>query len=506
MFKKLLRIGIIALIALTTIIPVGIASADTMYENYYNTDDWGGLFYTGSLFYYGQTFTPSISHNITSVDVRMYRMGAPGGNIVANIYATSGGLPNGASLASGSIAGSTVPVFPTYGWMSITLTTPTTLTAGTKYAIVLTNTGGSGGIDDLYVWCGGGCGTGTYSGGDYCYNDGGVWGNYANYDLGFREYGVLLVENPTLTIADASNITNTTARLNATVTDDGGEACDVRFAYGTTNQTAANFLLYDTVTSWGTGYTTGNTPYVTASGLSANTTYYYRAQILNSSGNMTTVDSATFTTTFVMGDVTNLKANQVTNTIHLSWSPADGADAYMLRYSTSSYPADNTTGTLLYNGTALNFIQGSISPGVNYFYSIWGYDTSDNWSTNACNYLLTTHGIPTTPSGVTDPTEPTNWFITTDYTNLSNIPYVYDTMNWLGTAIGMPLNWWWFIIAALSSIGLGIAVAMFTKSGIGGVITLVAVVVIWCVVQILPMVFGIVSGLILAAFVIFPRN
>ncbi|GAH54380.1 unnamed protein product, partial [marine sediment metagenome] len=75
------------------------------------------------------------------------------------------------------------------------------------------------------------------------------------------------VAAPSITADAATYVAQTTAQLNSTVDDDGGEPCDVRFGYGDETQTADNFLLYDTVTSWVEDiYTTEQHPYFEASG------------------------------------------------------------------------------------------------------------------------------------------------------------------------------------------------------------------------------------------------
>jgi len=84
----------------------------------------------------GQTFTPSVTGEMTKVDINLFCSGCTGTtpNLTLSLRATSGGLPTGADLASATIAGfsSGEAVFYT-----ATFGAPPTLTAGTQYALVL---------------------------------------------------------------------------------------------------------------------------------------------------------------------------------------------------------------------------------------------------------------------------------------------------------------------------------------------------------------------------------
>lgn len=506
--KRLISLVVTLGLVASLFVPFMSASASTMYENYYDPAEWGGGFYTGSSYYYGQTFTPSVSHNITSVDIRLKRTGTPGGTLTATIYATTaGGAPTGAALDSGTYAGASVTT--SFSWVSFTMAGAGTvsLTAGTKYAVVVTVAGGGGDniAPNWYVWGGGSCATGTYTGGDYVADDGG-WIVYSGYDLGFREYGDPLIFAPTLAIANASSISQTSARLNATVTSDGGEACQVRFAYGTTNQTAANFLLYDNVTGWQAGYVTDTHPYVDISGLNDSTTYYYRAQITNSEGTMTTVASATFDTAAGVADVDILRGYPHETSVNLSWTIAAGASNYMVRYSTTTFPADNTTGSLVYNGSGLATLHNNLTKGTNYYYSIWGY-SGDNWSAAGATLLVTTLGGSPAGSDIIDGmVAPSNWFITADYTAMDGLGYFYDTVNWLGTEIGIALNWWWFLIFITIGVVLGTVVAIWGRSLTAGLMVVLVVFIIGSICRVVPGVVSAITAVVVIGFFLFNQN
>ena len=84
----------------------------------------------------GQTFKPSVSGLLTKADINLFCSGCTGTtpNLTLSVQATSAGLPTGADLASGTIAGFSNGASAYY---SATFATPPTLTAGTMYALVI---------------------------------------------------------------------------------------------------------------------------------------------------------------------------------------------------------------------------------------------------------------------------------------------------------------------------------------------------------------------------------
>ncbi|BAZ96705.1 hypothetical protein DEHALATV1_0077 [Dehalococcoides mccartyi] len=84
--------------------------------------------------WYGQTFTFTNNVILNGFNLYCKKVGAPAGNLDYYLYATSGGLPTGSALASGSILASTVST--SAGLLSLAFTTPVSLTAATTYAVV----------------------------------------------------------------------------------------------------------------------------------------------------------------------------------------------------------------------------------------------------------------------------------------------------------------------------------------------------------------------------------
>lgn len=93
---------------------------------------------------------------------------------------------------------------------------------------------------------------------------------------------------PTANTIEATSITTRVAALVGRLTDDGGEACEVRFQWG-------EAIAYDNNTSWQTGKITGDDFKQTISGLDPYTLYHFRAQAKNTMGLGSGVDR-TFTT------------------------------------------------------------------------------------------------------------------------------------------------------------------------------------------------------------------
>jgi len=100
---------------------------------------------------------------------------------------------------------------------------------------------------------------------------------------------VAAVTTPAATTRYATYITASTARLNAVVDDDGGEPCDVQFQYYYDDGDWT-----DNETGWLSGYVTGDLPYADIDSLTANTLYYFRVEIRNSSGGAIDGDSVSF--------------------------------------------------------------------------------------------------------------------------------------------------------------------------------------------------------------------
>lgn len=136
----------------------------------------------------GMQFTPSISHRITSVKMKLFREASPG-TVTIEIFAVDGsGFPTGSALASGTTNSNTLPA--TAGaaeWREIDLGAGALLIASTMYVIKLTAPSGDSG--NYVRWRR--YDSGTYSGGQLItYN--GSWSN-GEVDAMFEEWGYATV-------------------------------------------------------------------------------------------------------------------------------------------------------------------------------------------------------------------------------------------------------------------------------------------------------------------------
>ena len=113
----------------------------------------------------GQSFTAGLSGPLTSVELFLTEVAStrsePG--LTVELKSASSNRPTGSVLATATIPDSDVP--SRIGLVTVTFSSPATLTAGQQYAILVTTTEGSGN----YRWCGDV--PASYSGGSGLYDD-----------------------------------------------------------------------------------------------------------------------------------------------------------------------------------------------------------------------------------------------------------------------------------------------------------------------------------------------
>ena len=154
----------------------------------------GGSF--SSTTFAGQTFTAAVTGALAAVDINLFCSGCSGTfpNLTLSVRATSGGLPTGADLAATTIPGFNSGATAYY---TGTFASPPTLTAGTKYALIIRPVSDPS-AGTYAITRSGGVSTGAdvYAGGDRINDNGtsgaGPWvtpltGGVAT-DSGFRTY------------------------------------------------------------------------------------------------------------------------------------------------------------------------------------------------------------------------------------------------------------------------------------------------------------------------------
>lgn len=170
-----------------------------LYEN--STWAWDGQVRSvrNNQYWFAQTFTPQITHDITSVILALGRpTGDLPGEVIVSIRETTAEKPSGDDLCVGTTNGNTVNELvgletpPTE--REITFDTNPTLEAGLKYAIVVRALDGD--YTNILYWLA--ATSSVYDDGDQCHSSGGVnWTLYDDRELWFKEYGDLTAEAPT---------------------------------------------------------------------------------------------------------------------------------------------------------------------------------------------------------------------------------------------------------------------------------------------------------------------
>lgn len=138
---------------------------------------WGGMPFTVGVVGQNKQFT------ITRVELYLKRLAGLPGVVTASIRATSGGLPTGADLATGTFDGDTISTVD-YGWHTINMS-GYSLQPDTQYAIVLHTTDNS--IYWMFASAGG------YTGGYACSSSdsGSSWNDilFADHNYYFEVWG-----------------------------------------------------------------------------------------------------------------------------------------------------------------------------------------------------------------------------------------------------------------------------------------------------------------------------
>ena len=197
---------------------------------------------------------------------------------------------------------------------------------------------------------------------------------------------VAAVGTPTVATDAATLVEETSATLNGTLTDDGGEACEYQFQYGTGSG------VYDYNTGWTGSKTSGQSFSESISGLSKGTRYYFIAQARNSAGTVSGTEESFLTrpdapANFVAGAIN-------TTRIDLSWIKAAGAEKTMIRRSAAGYPVAYDEGDEVYFDTGTSAQDLGLSANVTYYYSAWSYVVgSEQWSDSYAQAVASTTAL-----------------------------------------------------------------------------------------------------------------
>lgn len=249
--------------------------------------------YTGTIVYQlglwpqwieeGMSYSNPQRYTLDKVIVSLKRVGSPGGNMYARIYAHTGtfgvsSLPTGSVLAtSDAISTNSISTSAQSVTFNFSSTNRITLYESTYYVIELTSNNGDA---SNYIGVGAvisGSASGNMNGYD---SDGGRYNVISSYDMVYEIYGEQV--SPVVTTQPCSSVAGTTATFNGTVTTTGGASVTRRgFCYktGTSGDpTVSDTTVYDDGTFGIASYTEDIT------GLTAATGYRVRAYAINSIG------------------------------------------------------------------------------------------------------------------------------------------------------------------------------------------------------------------------------
>ncbi|OGO17559.1 MAG: hypothetical protein A2Z15_08415 [Chloroflexi bacterium RBG_16_50_11] len=179
---------------------------------------------------------------------------------------------------------------------------------------------------------------------------------------------------PTVNTDSATLVEETTATLDGTLINDGGEGCEYHFEYDTDTGEPYSFS-----TPWTGNITSGENFSANIAGLDKGTKYYFRAQSRNSGGTI----SGTELTLLTKPDApVDASASTVSGTkIYLGWTKGEGAQKTAVVRKIGDFPADRNDGTLIYFNTGTSIVDSDLSPATTYYYRLWSQVSgSEQWS------------------------------------------------------------------------------------------------------------------------------
>ncbi len=177
--------SILQLIAIGT----PIVKLPQLYESYLEENAFYNVY---GVYWRSQSFTPQASHIITSVKLKLCRVGSPGTGTVSIKATDANGKPTGADLCSGSIDGNNLPLDPNPEKLGFSLGAGANLYAGTKYALVWRFPSGDSSnyarTRHMYP--------GTYAGGTAVTSSdsGATWSVVTDWDFVFEDWGESLAQ------------------------------------------------------------------------------------------------------------------------------------------------------------------------------------------------------------------------------------------------------------------------------------------------------------------------
>lgn len=167
----------------------------------------------------------------------------------------------------------------------------------------------------------------------------------------------------------------------------------------TTNEPATSNLSYGTTTAYTSGSFSDATlttdHVVDLTGLTPGALYHFLVSSADASGNNAVSSDQTFTTLINLPPANaQLTVTPGIDSNALSWTLPSESDlaGVVLVYRTDRYPTGPFDGTVLVNGMATSFDHTGLTAGVTYYYGLFVYDTSGQYSSGTLG-----QGTPTGP-------------------------------------------------------------------------------------------------------------
>ncbi len=201
----------------------------------------------------------------------------------------------------------------------------------------------------------------------------------------------------------------------------------------------------------------------TATGLSANTLYYFRAQARD--GTYTgTGGLGTFTTYATVSTPSDFLADPISaSEVSLLWVKGVGAPQTEVRYREGGYPVDHNDGTLAYRGYSSSYVLTGLTSGTTYYFRAWGFDYPVYYSGSYVEDMATTTMGIVIVGPYSIPSQPGNWFTSADPSGLTSMPG-YSLIVTAADSLQMPVGSLFLILGIVMVIGVGAIVFVITGS------------------------------------------
>jgi hypothetical protein len=195
-------------------------------------------------------------------------------------------------------------------------------------------------------------------------------GTLQQYSANRAEVDSIPEEAPTVITRGAAPVDETTATLNADVTDIFGEPV-VERGFDWDNNSGLPYANSWTETGdFGVGIFSHN-----ISNLDKGTVYYFRAKAKHNKAVWGWGEEKKVITR--PDPPYNLTATGGTNEISLNWSKGEGAAATLIKRSTTECPQNPDEGNLVYFGTDTQYTDSNLDISCTYYYSAWSLASGD---------------------------------------------------------------------------------------------------------------------------------